>query len=86
MPSDKSPTRQLVIDLREINRLDRAARIAARFEEMNTAQAAREARKQMHAALGLALLAVVTFLAIFHDAPARVAATVLDAEAQAGGW
>lgn len=86
MPSDKSPTRQLVIDLREINRLDRADRIAVRFAEMNTAQAAREARKQMRAAIGLSLLALIIFLAIFHDAPARTAATVLDAEAQAGGW
>ena len=86
MPSDKSPTRQLVIDLREINRLDRADRIAVRFAEMNTAQAAREARKQMRAAIGLALLALIIFLSIFHDAPARVAAPVLDAEAQAGGW
>lgn len=85
MNSDKTLS-QLVDDLREINRHDRAARIAARFEEMNTAQAAREARKQMHAALGLALGALVLFLVIFHDAPARVAATVLDAEAQTGGW
>lgn len=86
MNSDKTLTRQLVDDLREINRIDRADRIAARFEEMNTAQAAREARKQMRAAIGLAMLALIIFLAIFHDAPARTAATVLDAEAQAGGW
>lgn len=86
MKLDTSHTRQMVKDLREINRLDRAARIAARFEAMNTAACAKRARRQLHASLGLALLAPIVFLTIFHDAPARIATTVLDAEAQAGGW
>lgn len=85
--------RQILADFREIQRADaemvrrqRAERIAARFEIMNRAAQAREARRQMHISAGLGLGALIIFLAIFHDAPARTAATVLDAEAVAGDW
>ena len=85
MNSQKSFTAQLVKDLHDVNRIDRADRIAARFEAMNAARA-RQARRQMHVAIGLTLAALVAFLAIFHDASARTAATVLQAEAERGAW
>ena len=81
--------RKMLADYREIAALDRelvrrhnAERIAARFYDMNTA---REARRQMRASAVLAFLAFVLLLATLHDAPARIAATALEAQTQ-GGW
>lgn len=82
---------QVAADLRVIHRIDadivrrdRADRIAARFEAMNAARV-RQARRHLHVSAGLALLALMVALFIFHDTPARTAAVVLEAEAQ-GGW
>lgn len=90
-PLSETPFNQHIADLRAIHRIDadivrrdRADRIAKRFEAMNAARA-RQARRQLHVSAGLALLALMLALFIFHDTPARTAALVLEAEAQ-GAW